>query len=38
MKIELDIVDLGDATLETRQVPVLPLFIDNISSFGLLPL
>jgi hypothetical protein len=38
MTIKLDIVDLGDAKVETRQLPILPMFIDNISSFGLLPL
>ena len=38
MMIKLEIVDLGDAMVETRQLPVLPLFIDNISHFGLLPL
>jgi hypothetical protein len=38
MTIKLEVVDLGDAMVETRQLPILPLFIDNISSFGLLPL
>jgi hypothetical protein len=38
MTIKLELVDLGDATVETRQLPILPLFIDSISSFGLLPL
>lgn len=38
MKLKLEVVDLGDAMVETRQLPILPLFIDSISSFGLLPL
>jgi hypothetical protein len=38
MTIKLELVDLGDATVETRQLPILPLYIDSISSFGLLPL
>jgi hypothetical protein len=37
MKIKLEIVDLGDATIETRQLPILPLFWDSITAFGLLP-
>jgi hypothetical protein len=37
MNIKLEIVDLGDATIETRQIPILPLFFDSITSFGLLP-
>jgi len=28
---------LGDAMVETRQIAVLPLFIDNLTAFGLLP-
>lgn len=35
MTIELEFVDLGDAMVETRQVPILPLFFDSISGFGL---
>ncbi len=38
MTIKLEIVDLGDAKAETRQLPILPWFIDNISSFGIIPL
>lgn len=38
MTIKLEILDLGDAMVETRQLPILPLFLDNISAFGLLPL
>lgn len=37
MNIKLELVDLGDATVETRQLPILPLFFDNITSVGLLP-
>lgn len=38
MTIELEVVDLGDAIVETRQLPILPLFFDSISGVGLLPL
>jgi len=38
MTIKLELVDLGDAMVETRQLPLLPLFFDNISAFGLLPI
>jgi hypothetical protein len=38
MTLKLEIVDLGDARVETQQLPILPMFIDSISSFGLLPL
>jgi hypothetical protein len=37
MTIKLQLVDLGDAMVETRQLPVIPLFIDNLTAFGLLP-
>jgi hypothetical protein len=37
MTIKLELVDLGDAMVETRQLPVLPLFFDSITAFGLLP-
>jgi hypothetical protein len=37
MTIKLQLVDLGDAMEETRQLAVLPLFIDNLTAFGLLP-
>jgi hypothetical protein len=37
MTIKFELIDLGDATVETRQLPILPLFFDSISSFGLLP-
>jgi hypothetical protein len=38
MTIKFELVDLGDALVETRQVPIMPLFFDNISGTGLLPL
>jgi hypothetical protein len=38
MTIKLEVVDLGDAMVETRQLPILPLFFDNISGVGLLPI
>jgi hypothetical protein len=37
MTIKLQLVDLGDAMVETRQLPVIPLFIDNLTAFGLIP-
>jgi hypothetical protein len=37
MTMQLEIVDLGDATVETRSLAILPLFIDNLTVFGLLP-
>lgn len=37
MTIKLQLVDLGDAMVETRQLAILPLFIDNLTAFGLLP-
>jgi hypothetical protein len=37
MTIKLHLVDLGDAMVETRQLPVIPLFIDNLTAFGLIP-
>jgi hypothetical protein len=37
MTIKLQLVDLGDAMVETRQLPVIPLFFDNVTQFGLLP-
>ena len=33
----LQLVDLGDAMVETRQLPIVPLFFDNLTAFGLLP-
>ncbi len=38
MTTKFELVDLGDAMLETRQLPILPLFFDSISGVGLLPL
>jgi hypothetical protein len=37
MTIKLELVDLGDAMVETRQLAILPLFIDNLTTCGLLP-
>jgi hypothetical protein len=37
MTIKLELVDLGDAMVETRSLAILPLFIDNITVVGLLP-
>ncbi len=37
MTSKLELVDLGDAIVETRQIPIIPLFFDNLSAFGLLP-
>ena len=38
MTLKLEVVDLGDAMVETRQLPIMPLFFDSISGVGLLPL
>jgi len=38
MTTKLEVVDLGDAMVETRQLPILPLFFDSITAVGLLPL
>jgi hypothetical protein len=38
MTIKFELVDLGDAMVETRQLPLMPLFFDSLSSFGLLPI
>lgn len=38
MTIKLELVDLGDATVETRQLPILPIFFDSMTAFGLLPI
>ncbi len=38
MTIEFELVDLGDAMVETRQLPILPLFFDSITAVGLLPI
>ena len=37
MTIKLQLVDLGDGMVETRQLPVIPLFFDNLTPFGLIP-
>jgi hypothetical protein len=38
MTTQFELVDLGDAMVETRQLPILPLFFDSITAVGLLPL
>lgn len=38
MTTKFEMVDLGDARVETRQLPILPLFFDSITAFGLLPI
>jgi hypothetical protein len=38
MTSKFEMVDLGDAMVETRPLPILPLFFDSISAFGLLPI
>ena len=37
MTSKLQLVDLGDAMVETRQLALVPIFIDNLTAFGLLP-
>jgi len=37
MTMQLELVDLGDAMVETRQLAILPLFIDNLTTVGLIP-
>jgi hypothetical protein len=37
MTIKLELVDLGDAMEETRQLAIMPLFIDNLTTYGLIP-
>ena len=37
MTMKLELVDLGDAMVETRQLPVLPLYFDSLTAFGLFP-
>jgi hypothetical protein len=34
MHFELNLIDLGDAVLETRQHAPMPLAVDNIYAFG----
>ncbi len=38
MTIKFELVDLGDAMVETRQLPILPMFFDSITAVGMLPL
>ena len=37
MTSKFELVDLGDAVVETRQLAILPMFFDNLTAFGLLP-
>lgn len=37
MTIQLDLIDLGDATTETKQLLDYPVFIDSTFFRGLLP-
>lgn len=38
MTIKFELVDLGDSMVETRQLPILPMFFDSITAVGLLPI
>jgi hypothetical protein len=38
MTTKFELVDLGDAMVETRQLPIMPLFFDSISGVGVLPI
>ena len=33
----IDMIDLGDATQETRQLLAVPVFLDSLYFLGLLP-
>lgn len=33
----LNLIDLGDATIETKQLLAMPIFIDNTFGVGLMP-
>ena len=33
----IDVIDLGDATLETKQLLAVPVFLDSQYFLGLLP-
>lgn len=37
MSIQLNLIDLGDARKETKQLGVLPLFYDSVFIYGLWP-
>jgi hypothetical protein len=37
MTTKFELVDLGDAMVETRQLPIMPLFFDSITAAGILP-
>lgn len=38
MTTKFELVDLGDAMVETRQLPIMPLFFDSITAVGILPM
>jgi hypothetical protein len=35
--VALELIDLGDAKVETRQVPVVPIYFDHMSGTGIIP-
>lgn len=37
MTTTFELVDLGDAMVETRQLPIMPLFFDSMTGTGLHP-
>lgn len=37
MKAKLELIDLGDATKETKQFVGMPFFVDSAYGLGLLP-
>jgi hypothetical protein len=37
MKAKIELIDLGDATRETKQLLFIPVFFDSIFFLGLLP-
>jgi hypothetical protein len=37
MKAKIELIDLGDATRETKQLLFIPVYFDNIYYLGLMP-
>jgi hypothetical protein len=37
MSEPIELIDLGDATKETRQFIAIPVFLDSVLDFGILP-
>jgi hypothetical protein len=37
MTTQLEIVDLGDARRETRQITIVPLYFDSLFVYGIRP-